>query len=163
MNVVINHVSNSVLYSGVLFLIRGIGIKCQKEWLYTEAVMVSIVFTVMNAICFFKDFDTTKLIIPSIATPLQLQQFNAELAYYFTYGVLEFISKSHTMAVHHLLSILAILLSFIHGYHHFSTGFLFIFSCSNIPLALAKARRHMYRKGEKMFQYTKIYIIILKA
>lgn len=140
-----------MLVFGVIILMRVIGTGYSKNWPYVERVAVSVVYAAMNTLCFWYAFDSKKLFSGEEATVWQSWQMRSEFGYYLAYTLIEIWNKDYAMIGHHLIAAGMLAGAYLYNYYHFMTAFMFIFTLSNVPLAVAKAKKHMYGQGQIAF------------
>lgn len=145
------YVADVMLVSGLIILCRVIGSGYNKAWPYVERVIVASVYAVGNCMCFYYAFDAGKLFSGNEASLWQSWQMRAELGYYLAYTAIELCNREYAMIGHHLIAFGMILGAYLYNYYHFMTAFLFIFTISNVPLAVAKAQKKIYNGGQNAF------------
>lgn len=140
-----------ILVFGLIILCRVIGTGYSKTWPYIERVMISAIYAFMNCMCFYYTFDASKLFSEEQALEWQTWQMKNEFGYYLAYTVIEIWNKDYAIIGHHLIAVGMLMGAYVYNYYHFMTAFLFIFTISNVPLAVAKAQKHIYGGGKIAF------------
>lgn len=151
-----------VLVFGLIVMMRYIGSGYSKTWPYIERIIVSCVFACMNCLCFYFAFDSKKLFSGEVGSSWQSWQLRAEVGYYLSYTVIEMWNKDYAMISHHLIASGMLLGAYMFNYYHFMTAFLFIFTISNVPLAVAKAQKHIYGGGQIAFAVFAVMFFVFR-
>lgn len=132
-------------------MIRYLGLGYNKTWPYIEKVIVASIYAFMNCACFYYAFDSRELFSGENPSELQSWQMRAELGYYLAYTLIEVCNRDYAMIGHHLIAMGMLMGTYVYNYYHFMTAFMFIFTLSNVPLAVAKAQKHIHGGGKVAF------------
>lgn len=120
-----------------------------NRWKDIEHVSVSCMCTFLNVLCFCLEFKRDELLAQKPPSLLMMSQTSIMLGYYIVYGAIELMRPPYDlMAVHHILAAITIYAAHTVNTHQCICVFLFLFTISNPPLAVAKAQYRM-SNGEK--------------
>lgn len=138
-----------------------IGNMYNKTWLYLDKIVISSIYALYNSYCMFNAFDLTKIFSDEYTT-CQITQSGMESAYYVAYSLVEIYNGDITMTGHHLLALGLIFGTSYYKFYQFETIFLFLFTISNVPLACAKAARHLRRNANIPFAIFALMFFIFR-
>lgn len=108
-------------------------------------ILLTTCLAALNSYIYATFVDSKALLSKSSGSVLLKLQIESELAYYIAYGVLEVIDRNVLLTVHHIVASSLILFAYSFGYYQIISLFLFLFTVSNPPLALARYARHTKR------------------
>lgn len=132
-----------------------------KTWLYLDKIIIASVLATYNTYCMFDAFDLSKIFSEQYTT-CQISQSGIEAAYYIAYSLVEIYNGDITMTGHHLIALGLIFGSTYYKFYQFETIFLFLFTISNVPLACAKAARHLQLNANIPFSIFAIMFFVFR-
>lgn len=134
--------ANALIPFYAIILSTTLGNIYNKTWLYLDRIIIASLYGMYNSYCMFSSFDLGKLFSDEY-TSCQITQSSIEVAYYVAYLIVEIYYRDVMMTGHHLLALGLIFGTTYFKLYQFETILLFLFTISNVPLACAKAARHL--------------------